>query len=106
MSKINHNKLWCIFQPHTYTRTYTLFDEFVSVLSKVENLIIADIYAAREKDTGLVSAQQLADKIPGAKFMADFGEIEKFIRSNAQKGDIVMTIGAGNVVDIADDLVK
>ena len=106
VSKINHNKLWCIFQPHTYTRTYTLFDEFVSVLSKVENLIIADIYAAREKDTGLVSAQQLADKIPGAKFMADFGEIEKFIRSNAQKGDIVMTIGAGNVVDIADDLVK
>ncbi len=106
VSKIKHNKLWCIFQPHTYTRTYTLFDDFVSVLSKAENLIIADIYAAREKDTGLVSAKQLADKISGAKFMADFADIESYIRANAQKGDIVITIGAGNVVNISEALVK
>lgn len=106
VEKINHDKLWCIFQPHTYTRTYTLFDDFVSVLKKAENLIIADIYAAREKDTGVVSSKQLADNIPGAMFIKEFGEIEKFIRQNASVGDIVMTIGAGNVVDIADELVK
>ena len=106
VARVSHNKLWCIFQPHTYTRTYTLFDDFVSVLSQTPNVIVADIYAAREKDTGLVSSKQLADKIPGAVFMKEFGEIENYIRVNAAAGDIVLTIGAGNVVDIADNLVK
>ena len=106
VARVNHNKLWCIFQPHTYTRTYTLFDDFVSVLSQTPNVIVADIYAAREKDTGLVSSKQLADKISGAVFMKEFAEIESYIRANAAEGDIVLTVGAGNVVDIADNLVK
>ena len=106
VARVNHNKLWCIFQPHTYTRTYSLFDDFVSVLSGAENVIVADIYAARERDTGIVSAKQLADKIPGAVFMKSFDEIESYIRQNAAEGDIVLTVGAGNVVDIAENLVK
>ncbi len=106
VARVKHNRLWCIFQPHTYTRTYSLFEDFVSVLCETENVIVADIYAAREVDTGIVSALQLADKIPGAKFMKDFEDIEAFIRQNATEGDIVLTVGAGNVVDIADSLVK
>ena len=106
VARVKHNRLWCIFQPHTYTRTYSLFDDFVSVLGEAENVIVADIYAAREVDTGIVSAAQLAEKISGAKFMKDFGEIEDYIRQNAAEGDIVLTVGAGNVVDIADSLVK
>ncbi len=106
VARVNHNKLWCIFQPHTYTRTYSLFDDFVSVLSDAENVVVADIYAAREQDTGIVSAKQLADKIPGAVFMKSFDEIESYIRLNAAEGDIVLTVGAGNVVDIAESLVK
>ena len=77
-----------------------------SVLKKAENLIIADIYAAREKDNGLVSAKQLSDSIPGSMFIADFVDIEKFIRENATEGDIVSTMGAGDVVNIGESLVK
>lgn len=105
-SKTNHKKMWCVFQPHTYTRTYTLFDDFVKVLSKVENLVIADIYAAREKDTGLVSAKELADKIPNALYIKDFDDIEKYIRENASENDLVITVGAGNIVDVANRLIK
>ncbi len=105
-AKVEHNKLWCVFQPHTYTRTYTLFDEFVDALSGAGNVILADIYAAREKDTGLVSSAQLAEKIPGAMYMKDFGEIEDYLRRNVSEGDLVVTVGAGNVVQIAEDITK
>ena len=105
-AKVEHNKLWCVFQPHTYTRTYTLFDEFVDALSDAGNVILADIYAAREKDTGLVSSAQLAEKIPGALYMKDFDEIEDYLRKNVSEGDLVVTVGAGNVVQIAEDITK
>jgi len=102
VKKIKHNTVWCIFQPHTYTRTKSLFDDFVNVLSKVDRVIVADIYAAREKDTGLVSSKDLADKIPGSKYMPDFDEIAEYIKKVASKGDIILTMGAGNVVNICD----
>ena len=70
------------------------------------NVILADIYAAREKDTGLVSSAQLAEKIPGALYMKDFDEIEDYLRKNVSEGDLVVTVGAGNVVQIAEDITK
>lgn len=106
LKKIEHKNIWCIFQPHTYTRTYTLFDEFVRVLSDAGNVIITDIYAAREKDTGLINAKQLADKIDGAVYIKDFDDIADYIRKNAAEGDIVLTVGAGNVCNIADMIVE
>lgn len=102
VKKIKHNTVWCIFQPHTYTRTKALFDDFAKVLSKVDRVIITDIYAAREKDTGLVSAKQLADAIADSRYISDFKDIAEFIKSVAQKGDIIITMGAGNVVNIGD----
>lgn len=98
--KIKHNTLWCIFQPHTYTRTRALFDDFVKVLSEADRLILTDIYAAREKDTGLVSSRDLAEKIPNSIYIPDFKDIADYIKKSAVEGDIIMTVGAGNVVDI------
>lgn len=102
VKKIKHNTVWCIFQPHTYTRTKALFDDFVKVLSRVDRVILTDIYAAREKDTGLVSSKDLAEKIPDSKYIADFNDIAEYIKKVACKGDIIITMGAGNVVNIGD----
>ncbi len=96
-------KVFCVFQPHTYTRTYTLFDDFVNVFSGQKNLIITDIYAAREKDTGLVSARKLTDAIDGAIYIPDFSECVDFLEQNTKEGDLIITIGAGNVYKIAED---
>ncbi len=102
VKKIKHNTVWCIFQPHTYTRTKALFDDFARVLSRVDRVILTDIYAAREKDTGLVSSKDLADKIPDALYMKTFDEIADYIKKAACRGDIIITMGAGNVVNIGD----
>lgn len=102
VKKIKHNTVWCIFQPHTYTRTKALFDDFVKILSKVDRVILTDIYAAREKDTGLVSSKDLAQKIPNSLYIKDFEEIAQYIKSQAQRGDIIITMGAGDVVKIGD----
>jgi len=100
VENIDHKHVWCIFQPHTYTRTYSLLNEFAAELSNAENVIITDIFAAREKDTGLVSSKDLADKIAGSVYLHTFDEIADFIKKNASEGDIVLTMGAGNVCDI------
>ena len=105
LKKVAHNHEWCIFQPHTYTRTYSLLDEFADALSAAENVIITDIFAAREKDTGLVNAKQLADKIKNAVYIKDFKDIADYIRKNASEGDVVLTMGAGNVCDIGPMLI-
>ncbi len=104
---MKYNNIWCVFQPHTYTRTKTLFDDFVKVLTESGvNIIITDIYAAREKDTGIVSAQQLANAIPNAVYRKTFNDVAGFIKAQAKKGDIVITMGAGDVFKIGDMLLS
>ena len=94
-------KVWAIFQPHTYTRTKTLFSEFTETLSGASPIIL-DIYAAREKDTGLVSAKELADAIPDAVYLPSFEACVSFLRENAKEGDMVLTMGAGDVYKIGE----
>ena len=81
-----HNELWCIFQPHTYTRTRAFLDDFARALSMSDHVIITDIYAAREKDTGMVHAKDIADKMSAydvdVHYISDFKDIEKFILKN------------------------
>lgn len=101
-----HNEIWCIFQPHTYTRTRTLFDDFVKVLGEADKLIITDIYAAREKDDGSISARQLADHIPGAVYISDFENIADYVLKHAKEGDLVLTVGAGTVHKVADCILE
>ena len=101
------NNIWCLFQPHTYTRTKAFFDDFVKVLSKSNaNIIVTDIYAARETDTGIVSALQLANAIPNAVYKKTFAEAAEFIKSQARRGDIVITMGAGDVYKVGDILLS
>ncbi len=107
---IKCNKIWVVFQPHTYTRTYTLFDEFVLAFENADNVILTDIYAAREKDTGLVSAKQLAEKINeyshNCIYLSSLEECAKHLKDNVQSDDIVLTIGAGTVTKIGRELLK
>ena len=106
VGKIQSGKVWCVFQPHTYTRTKTLFPDFARALSMAENLVIADIYAAREKDTGLIHAKDLADAIDGAKYISGFENIAAYFKENAKEGDIILTMGAGDIFKVGDLLLK
>lgn len=98
----NYRELWCVFQPHTYTRTRALFDDFTKSFMLADHVIITDIYAAREKDTGLVHAKDLADAIDGAIYLKGFEEIAEYLHKNTQPADMVLTIGAGTVYQIGE----
>ncbi|SHJ98467.1 UDP-N-acetylmuramate--L-alanine ligase [Tepidibacter formicigenes] len=103
-------KLWCIFQPHTYTRTYSLLDEFSNSFFDADKVIITDIYAAREKDTGLVHSSDLANRLKehniDALYIKSFDDIAKYICENVNKNDVVITTGAGNIYQVADIILK
>lgn len=104
--KIEHNKVYCVFQPHTYTRTKTLFDEFTNCFSDCDELVLMDIYAAREKDTGLVSSDELGDAIrkTGVKCTNVHSHYEavEYIKSKLTDGDLLLTVGAGDVVIVGE----
>ncbi len=104
--QLTDGKVFCIFQPHTYTRTHKLFNEFVSALSQCDKCIMIDIYSAREPDTGIVSSKMVADIIEGAVYAPSFDAAADYVLANAQKGDIVITMGAGDVVKICDIIAK
>lgn len=108
--EFEYNKLWCVFQPHTYTRTKTLWNEFCESFDDVDELIIADIYAAREKSDGVTKSENLANDIEKrgikVRYIPTFDEIESVLRAEIKPNDFVFTMGAGNIVDIADKLCK
>lgn len=93
-----HNRLWCVFQPHTYTRTKAFLKDFANSLSIADKVIVTDIYAAREKDPGDISGKDLERELlllgADAIYISDFDEIENFILKNCVKGDLLITMGA------------
>ena len=103
-----HKKLVIAFQPHTYTRTKSLFKEFSEVFDDVDELILADIYAAREKDTGIVSSQMLCDAIKergvNAINIHSFDEIESYLEKTLEDGDLFITVGAGDIFKVGEAL--
>lgn len=105
-----HKKMWVVFQPHTYTRTKALMNEFAQELSRADAVILADIYAAREKNTLGISSADLMEKIKtlGTEtyYFPSFLEIENFLRKNCSSEDLLITMGAGDVVKIGDDLLE
>ena len=105
-----HNKSWVIFQPHTYSRTKLLLDDFADAISNFDNIIILDIYAAREKNTFDISSKDLVNKLnensKSAIYMPNFDDVVSYIKSNVEKDDIVITLGAGTVTDIGPMLIK
>ena len=105
-----YNQSWVVFQPHTYSRTKTLLDDFAKALLNFDNIIILDIYAAREKNTYGISSKDLADKIcslgKDAKYIPDFDECVNYLKANVKENDIVLTQGAGTVTEIGSMLIK
>lgn len=103
-------RIFCVFQPHTYTRTKTLLNEFSEAFYDADNVIITDIYAAREKDTGEINSKDLVEKIKqtsnNAVYMKTFNEIEAFLKEKLAPGDLFLTIGAGDVYKIGEEIVK
>ena len=99
-------RLVMLFQPHTYTRTKTLKDDFIRVLRDVDCLYIADIYAAREKDTGEISSRDLVEQIPGATYTPSLVDALREIRSCLREGDIFVTVGAGDVYQMGEGLLS
>lgn len=97
---MNYEHIYCIFQPHTYTRTIAFFDDFVNALSLADTTILADIYAAREKNLTGISSKNLADKIAHALYFDSFDKIVDHIKSVARKGDLIITMGAGSIYQV------
>lgn len=110
VKEVKHNKDYCIFQSHTYSRTKEHLDAFADVLSKFDNIIIAPIYPAREINTFNISEDMLVDKIKGKNpnviYLDSFAKITDYIKNNVQEKDLVITVGAGPVNKISQDLVK
>ena len=102
---LNYKRTVVVFQPHTYTRTAALFDDFIAQLRRPDVVLLAEIFAAREKNTIGISSSQLAEQIPGANFYPGFDGLENALRSLAQPGDIILTVGAGDVYRIGERLV-
>ncbi len=103
-----HKTLWCVFQPHTYTRTKALLPEFAEALTHSDHVILADIYAARETDDLGISSRTLMEEINkkggNACYLPSFAEIEKFIQEHCINGDLLITMGAGDVYKVGTDL--
>ena len=103
-------KIWCVFQPHLYSRTKLLFGDFGKSFSDADEIILADIYAAREpKDEG-INSKMLEEEITKnggkARYMKSFEKITGFLAENAKKGDVIITMGAGDVFKIGENLLK
>jgi UDP-N-acetylmuramate--alanine ligase len=105
-----HRKTYCVFQPHTYTRTASLFDDFANSFYDADEVILAEIYAARETDTGIVSSQMLGDKLRSngvnCKNFKTFKEIVEHLNTVLTDGDLLLTVGAGDVVAVGELYLK
>ena len=103
---MNYKRMVVAFQPHTYTRTTALFDDFVRELSKADHLVLAEIYAARERNTTGISSRDLQAKIPGSVYCETLPEVTAYLRSIAREGDVILTVGAGDIFRAGEALLK
>ena len=106
VEKLNYKRSILVFQPHTYSRTAALFDDFVEQLRRPNVLLLAEIFAAREQNTIGISSAALAAKVDGSLFFPTFSELETALRRIAQPGDIILTVGAGDVYKIGENITK
>lgn len=110
MKKKDFNHSWVVFQPHTYSRTKELLDDFAKSLLAFDNIIVTDIYAAREKNHYDISSKDIANKIDSlgrkAYYISDFDDIIEFLHRNVKENDIVLTQGAGTITNLGHKLVQ
>lgn len=103
---LGYQRVICAFQPHTYTRTAALFDDFVEVLKLADIAVLAEIYAAREQNTMGISSLDLARRIPGAVFCPHLEGVTARLADMAQPGDLILTVGAGDIYLAGEALVR
>jgi len=100
--------LWCIFQPHTYSRSKACFNMFPAAFAKSHMVILSDIYASREKDPGDINSQMISDYInengTDSTYISSFDEIASYVRSHVKPEDMILILGAGDITTIADML--
>ncbi len=101
---LGYDRVICAFQPHTYSRTKALFPEFVEELSNADITILTDIYAAREVNTLGVSSKDLASAIPNGEYYPTFDGVEARLKELARPGDLILTVGAGELYQVAERL--
>lgn len=101
---LGYQRVICAFQPHTYTRTKALFDDFAEVLKLADVAVLTDIYAARETDDLGVSSAQLAQAVPGAVYCPSLDELAEKLREMARPGDLILLVGAGDIVGVGGRL--
>ncbi|MCR5826426.1 MAG: UDP-N-acetylmuramate--L-alanine ligase [Oscillospiraceae bacterium] len=101
-----YRRIVCAFQPHTYSRTHALFDDFVRELRQPDVLVLAEIYAAREKNDLGISSSDLAAQIPGAVYCPTLAAVTETLRAAAQPGDLILTVGAGDIYKAGEALLR
>ena len=103
---MGYQRVVVAFQPHTYSRTNALFDDFVRELQKPDQVVLAEIYAARERNTTGISSMDLVEKIPGAAYCETLPQVTEYLRQIAREGDVILTVGAGDIYRAGDALLK
>lgn len=103
---LGYKRVIVVFQPHTYTRTVALFDDFIEQLRRPDVVYLAEIYAAREKNADGITSALLADKLDNATYFSSMQDIVRNLRAVAQPGDLILTIGAGDVYIIGENLLN
>lgn len=100
-SKMGYNNVWAVFQPFTYSRTKILFDDFVRVLQIPDKCVMTEIMGSREVNTYGIYTKDLAEKIPGSVWFNTFEEVADYVTENAKKGDLIITLGCGDIYKAA-----
>lgn len=103
---LHYQRVICAFQPHTYTRTNAFLDEFVQVLKTADIPVLTEIYAARERNLIGISSKMISDQIPGSVFCPTLQDVTAYLREIAQPGDLILTVGAGDIFKAGDALLK
>ena len=103
---LGYERVICAFQPHTYSRTAKLFDRFVEELKLADVAVLAEIYAAREQNTMGISSADLARNIPGSVYCSTLDKVTAQLRELARPGDLILTVGAGDIYRAGEKLLK
>ena len=110
MKNKSYRQSWVVFQPHTYSRTKELLSDFAEALLEFDNIIVTDIYAAREQNTYGISAKDLVNKIGefgrNAIYISDFDDIAEYVKGHACPHDIILTMGAGTIFEVGRKILE
>lgn len=104
--KMGYRQVWAVFQPHTFSRTYTFLEDFAQALSIPDHLVMTEILAVREENTYNIHTSDLAAKVPGSRWFQSFDEIAGYVMDHAQPGDLILTLGGGDIYKCANLMVE